>query len=254
MRSRGRPPTMTGVRRYPNRLRELRDSCGLSQRGVAAVAGISDAYYGALERGDKRINADIAMRLAAPLRCQPGELLGGGEAVSVPLVAAVAAGDSAARPPDYDLPEPHERVLVRRLAEPRKCFAAEIVDDSADVDFTAGTILVVRHLEPLSAMVPVGARVVVRFLLDPHGPEGNRQTHEIVYGILDCTVVGDLVLITRTRNRRIPRHLLIQSSSRPGSAEWASAPRPQIETATYEPRADDPGMLLGVVVYVMGPV
>src|SRR5580692_5728648 len=112
MRSRGRPPTMTGVRRYPNRLRELRDSCGLSQRGVAAVAGISDAYYGALERGDKRINADIAMRLAAPLRCQPGELLGGGEAVSVPLVAAVAAGDSAARPPDYDLPEPHERVLV----------------------------------------------------------------------------------------------------------------------------------------------
>lgn len=254
MRSRGRPPTMTGARRYPNRLRELRESSGQSQQGVAATAGISGAYYGALERGDKRINADIAARLAAPLRCQPGELLGGGEAVSVPLFAAAAAADSATRPLDYDLPEPHERVQVRRLAEPRKCFAVEIVDDSADVDFAAGTVLVARRLEPLPAMLRVGARVVVRFFLDPTGPAVNRQTHEILYGILDCSVVGDLVLITRSRNRRIPRHLLVQSAVRPGAAEWTAAPRPQAETVAYEPRADDPGTVLGVVVYAMGPM
>ena len=254
MRSRGRPPTMTGARRYPNRLRELRDSCGQSQQGVAAAAGISGAYYGALERGDKRINADIATRLAAPLRCQLGELLDGGEAVSVPVVAAVAAADSAACPLDYDLPEPHERVQVRRLAEPRKCFAVEIVDDSADVDFSAGTILVARRLEPLPAMLPVGARVMARFFVDPQGPAVGRQTHEILYGILDCTVVGDLVLITRTRNRRIPRHLLVQSAVRSASAEWAPAPGPQAETVAYQPRADDPGVVLGVVIYAMGPM
>jgi len=68
MRLRGRPPTITGARRYPNRLRELRARRGLLQQGVAAAAGISIAYYGALERGDKRINADTAERLCRPLR------------------------------------------------------------------------------------------------------------------------------------------------------------------------------------------
>src|SRR5579864_104822 len=78
MRSRGRPQTITGPRRYPNRLGELRRNSGLSQQGVAVAAGISIAYYGALERGDKRINADTANRLVAPLRCAAGDLLAGG--------------------------------------------------------------------------------------------------------------------------------------------------------------------------------
>jgi transcriptional regulator with XRE-family HTH domain len=254
MRRRGRPPIMTGARRYPNRLRALREACGLSQQAVAATAGISGAYYGALERGDKRINADIATRLAAPLRCRPSELLEGGQAVSVPLMIAVAAADSATRPPAYDLPEPHERLPVRSLADAAKCFAVELFDDSADVDFAAGTILVARRIEPLPATVPVGARALARFFLDPRAPGGNRETHEILYGILDRTVVGDLVLITRTRNRRIPRHLLIQSASPSATAEWPRTLTPRAETMAYEPRADDPGELLGIVVYAMGPV
>jgi len=254
MRSRGRPPIMTGARRYPNRLRALREACGLSQQAVAIGAGISGAYYGALERGDKRINADIAARLAAPLRCRPSELLEGGQGVSVPLVAAVAAADAATRPPAYDLPEPHERIAVRGLADAGKCFAADLVDDCADIDFMAGTILVARRLDPFPATVPVGARVVARFFLDPQAAEGSRQTHEILYGVLDFTIVGDLVLITRSRNPRIPRHLLVQSASRRGAPEWVRPPMPQAETIAYEPREDDPGELLGIVIYAMGPV
>lgn len=255
MRGRGRPPTMTGARRYPNRLRELREAFGLSQQAVAEAAGISGAYYGALERGDKRINADTAARLAPPLHCQVGELLGGGAGASVPLVFAVAAAESEQRPPDYNLPEPHERLQPRRLAEPEKCIAAELFDDSADVDFAPGTILFARRLEPFPAVVAVGARVLARFLLDPVGVSDMRVTHEILYGILDRNIVGDLVLITRTRNRMVPRNLLVQSTAptRVGLAERAPALLSRDATITYEPRSDDPAELLGVVVYAMGP-
>jgi transcriptional regulator with XRE-family HTH domain len=255
MRGRGRPPMMTGARRYPNRLRELRQACGLSQQAVAAAAGISGAYYGALERGDKRINADTAARLAGPLRCQAGELLGSGQGMSVPLTLAVAAAEAAGRPPEYDLPKPHERVQPHRLDAPEKCFAAEILDDSASVDFPRSTILFARRLPPHDAILATGARVVVRFFLDPPADDGNRPTHEVLYGILDRNIVGDLVLITRTQNRVVPRNLLIQSAapSRNGTAERAPVLMPRETTIPYQPRPDDPAEVLGVVVYAMGP-
>lgn len=179
---RGRPPIMTGARRYPNRLRELRQSYGLTQRAVAAAAGICGAYYGALERGDKRINADTAERLSQPLRCAVGDLLGGAQGVSVPLVIAVAATKAPARPVIYDLPEPYERLRARRLAEPENCFAAEIIDDSADVDFADGTVLFTRRptASASAALVPVGAKVLVRFFLDPMSAATKRRTHEIL--------------------------------------------------------------------------
>lgn len=255
MRGRGRPPTITGARRYPNRLRELREACGLSQQAVATAAGISVAYYGALERGDKRINADTAERLAMPLRRQPGELLSGSIGISVPLIIAVAAAESEARPAEYDLPEPHERLQPRGLPDPEKCFAAEIFDDSADVDFEPGSILFVRRAQTVSASFPIGAKVLARFFLEPLAGEGARRTHEILYGFLDRNIVGDLVLITRTNNRLVPRNLLIQSAAptRPGLAERPSILISREARVAYEPRADDLAEVLGIVIYAMGP-
>lgn len=255
MRGRGRPPTITGARRYPNRLGELRRALGLSQQAVAAAAGMSGAYYGALERGDKRINADTAARLAKPLGCASGDLLGGLTGVSVPLILAVGAAESEARPPQYDLPEPYERLQPRRLTA-ESCFAAELFDDSADLDFEPGTILVAQRLATPRALLPVGAKVLARFFLDRLPEAGGRATHEILYGILDRTIVGDLVLITRTRNRLIPRNVLIQSAapSRPGLAERAVVLTPREAPINYEPRPDDPAELLGIVVYAMGPI
>src|SRR6059058_1400674 len=135
MKTRGRPPKKTGPPRYASRLRELRQRLGLSQQEVASTAGISSAYYGALERGDKRINADTAQRLHAPLRCGVSDLLAGTRGVSVPLRFAIAAAEADGRPDDYDFPEPHEMVHLGRVGKPEDCFAAEIFDDSADVDF-----------------------------------------------------------------------------------------------------------------------
>jgi transcriptional regulator with XRE-family HTH domain len=247
---------VTGARRYPSQLRELRRNCGLSQQAVAAAAGISGAYYGALERGDKRINADTAERLAKPLGCAVGDLLGGAQGVSVALVFAVAAAESEARPAEYDLPEPYERLQPRRLADPENCVAAEIFDDSADLDFERGAILFVRRVTPPPASVAVGAKVLVRFFLEPASADSDRQTHEILYGILDRNIVGDLVLITRTRNRLIPRNTLIQSAtpSRQGLAERSQTLLSRDASIAYEARPDDPAELLGVVIYAMGPI
>jgi len=256
MRSRGRPPSFTGTRRYPNRLRELRGLRGLSQQAVAAAAGISGAYYGALERGDKRINADTAERLSKPLRCTVGDLLAGTQSISVPLVLGVAAAESEERPVDYDLPEPHERVQPHHIGEPENCFAAEIFDDSADLDFERGTILFVRRLAPSPASLLVGTKALVRFFLSAAPVRGARVTHEILYGILDRNIVGDLVLITRTRNRLIPRYVLIQSAAptRPGLVERALALASRDAAIAYEPHPDDLAELLGTVVYAMGPI
>lgn len=256
MHSRGRPPTITGARRYPNRLRELRQHSGLSQQGVAAAAGISIAYYGALERGDKRINTDTANRLAGPLRCTIGDLLSGAQGVSVPLLIAVAAAESEGYPAHFNLPEPHERLRPGRLADPEDCVAAEILDDSADLDFERGTILFARERPHLRSPLRAGDKVLVRFYLDPAAANGAGSTHEILYGILDQNIVGDLVLITRTSNRLVPRNALIQSAT-PGRPRFAErAPDPMLRAAAidYEPRPGGPAEILGVVVYAMGPV
>jgi transcriptional regulator with XRE-family HTH domain len=256
MRSRGRPPITTGERRYPNRLRELRERRGLSQQMCAAAAGMSGAYYGALERGDKRINADTAERLSAALGCVVGDLLAGARGISVPVIFAVAAAESEARPDGYDLLEPHQRLAAERLPAGEGHVAAEIFDDSANLDFAPGTIVFLRQMGPAPAELTVGARVLARFFLDPVASSGARATHEILYGILDRNIVGDLVLITRTENRLIPRNLLIQSAAprAPGLAERVTTFSPRDTPVAYHPRPDDPAELLGIVVYAMGPV
>src|SRR5258708_16061433 len=98
MQTRGRPSKNTGAPRYANRLRELRQRLGLSQQEVAQQAAISAAYYGALERGDKRINADTAQRLHRPLRCAVSDLLAGSPGVSGTLHFAIAAADAHSPP------------------------------------------------------------------------------------------------------------------------------------------------------------
>lgn len=250
-RPRGRPPKKSGPPRYANRLRELRQRLGMSQQEVANAARISSAYYGALERGDKRINADTAQRLQIPLRCSVSDLLAGGRGVSVPVRFVIAAAEAGARSETFELAEPHEMVQPGRLAGAEHCFAAEITDDSADRDFAPGTVLLLRPLDAATEPLRRGARVVVRFFLEAGG---GPTTYEILYGILDRNILNDLVLITRTRNRLIPRHALIRPAGLSRPAEKPAAGLAGNDTIDYRYAPDDPAEILGVVVYVMGPV
>jgi transcriptional regulator with XRE-family HTH domain len=256
MQARGRPPKLTGARRYPNCLRELRERAALSQQAVAAAAGISGAYYGALERGDKRINTDTAERLCRALPCTVGELLTGGQGGSVPVTLTIAAVESEIRSQNFDLSEPHERLRLDRLANTGECIAAEILDDSADLDFAPGTLLVLRGMTRPQSTLRAGAKVVVRFYRDASPSAEEPRTQEILYGILDRNIVGDLVLITRSRNRRIPRHALIRSAAPMAldSANRDSDPPERDASFSYTPGADDGAVIIGPVVYAMGPI
>jgi transcriptional regulator with XRE-family HTH domain len=251
---RGRPRTIIGERRYPNRLRELRDRAGLSQQQVAARAGISAAYYGALERGDKRLNADTASRLQGPLSCAAGDLLRGAESASVALRIAITAADSEGRPEVFELPPPYEWLQPRRLSDPESCFAAEVFDDSAELDFARGSILFVRPVTDRDTALRLGAKIVVRFLLPPAEAGAPPATQEILYGLLDQNIVGDLLLVTRTRNRLVPRNALIQPAAYgpSGLAERPLAMTPRDGVIAYTRRPDDPAEILGIVVYSMG--
>ena len=256
MRARGRPPKLVGARRYPNCLRELREGAALSQQAVAAAAGMSGAYYGALERGDKRINADTAERLCHALGCTAADLLTGARGGLVPIVLAVAAMESSNRPQSFDLSQPYERLRPGHLADAADCIATEISDDSADLDFAPGTLLVLRDLKRSQSMLQAGAKVVVRFYLDPPRPDEAPRTQEILYGILDRNILGDLVLITRSRNRRIPRHAVIQSAAPvpPSLVDHDTEPPSRDIPFAYSPRADDAAVIIGTVVYAMGPI
>ncbi len=119
-----------------------------------------------------------------------------------------------------------------------------------------GTVLVLGRSGHGAGLLTAGAKVVVRFFLDPPGVgETPRRTYEILYGILDRNIVGDLVLITRTqKDRMIPRNLLIQSAEADRRGDRGMATLPRAQPLVYAPRPDDPAELLGVVIYAMGPV
>jgi transcriptional regulator with XRE-family HTH domain len=74
------------VRRFGDRLREIRLSRGMTQADVAREASVSTAYVGRLERGRAAPGIDLVARLAAALGTTTAELLpasGGADAVAV---------------------------------------------------------------------------------------------------------------------------------------------------------------------------
>jgi transcriptional regulator with XRE-family HTH domain len=74
------------VRRFGDRLREVRLSRGMTQVDVAREASVSTAYVGRLERGRAAPGIDLVARLAVALGTTAAELLpemGGADAIAV---------------------------------------------------------------------------------------------------------------------------------------------------------------------------
>ena len=62
---------------FAKNLRKLRLEKGLSQEGLADLAGLHRTYIGSVERGERNISIDNIERLAKALGCQVVELLKG---------------------------------------------------------------------------------------------------------------------------------------------------------------------------------
>jgi transcriptional regulator with XRE-family HTH domain len=58
-------------------IRVFRLAMGLSQEGLAEVAGLHRTYMGSVERGERNVSFDNICRIAAALRCAPAALFAG---------------------------------------------------------------------------------------------------------------------------------------------------------------------------------
>jgi transcriptional regulator with XRE-family HTH domain len=55
-------------------IRQVREKKGISQEDFAALAGLSRAYYGSIERGERNVAALNLMRIARALDSDVGKL------------------------------------------------------------------------------------------------------------------------------------------------------------------------------------
>lgn len=253
----GRP---WAVPKFPNRIRELRQAAGLTQEALGERAKLSKQEISALERGVKQIMPVTGQRIAAALGRSLAEILGEGSGRSVPIKLVIAGSFSESRPAAFDQPSPWHRVEVgSRLVKPEECFAAEIADNSADLDYPPGSVLVIRPFAP-GEKVALGRKIVVRFWLDPQSALATRRTREILYGLLDKSLAGDLLLLTRSTSLEIPRTLLIAPARRPSALHEAAAvsrllleQRARTEAVTFEPDPEAAAAILGGAVWHSGP-
>lgn len=247
---RGRPREKPRPEQPANRLKEFRALTGLSQEELAAIVGVSGNTIGNWERGDRQIPFDKAPDVATALRergvnCAPSDLMPGIGGLSIPLVWNVASAFTEDAPDRFEVAHPQPLIPpLPGLADPRDCFAARVVDDSADLLYRPGDLLIARETRTFGGVLPLGVKLLVR------RRDGDDRTLEVLVGLLDRSLVGDVLLTLRTRNHELPPSVVIQRARRrfDGVAERYLEMIPKSPAVDYKPEPDDPAEILGVVV------
>lgn len=247
----GRPASPGGG---SNRLRALRELRGLTQTELGELASLSQQQIGNLERDDRRMTFNYARRLADALGVAPADLMPNGR-LSIPVAVAIALAGFTDRPQGFDLPEPKVHVQSPpRLENPQDCFAADVYDDSADLLYPPGSTLIVRRLDAdVPIKLAVGNKIVVRSFA---GSRREGQTLQVLAGLLDRSIAGDVILVTRSNNRSVPSSVVIQRGSpRGGMSERVALYRANQErqTVEYEATPFDPAEILGRIEYAITP-
>lgn len=88
------------------RIREIRESKGMTLADVAGVVGISVPHLSQVERGIKNVNNHLLTRIASALGCQPRDLIEGAENKDAMDLALI-----------LDVLGPEDRERVRAFAE-----------------------------------------------------------------------------------------------------------------------------------------
>lgn len=233
----------------PNRLHELRRLRGLTQNKLAGLAGISGQQIGHLERGERRMTFAQAELLAPHLGCAPADLLSHAEGISIPVTCRIAAAFSESAPVDYHMDPPQARVpALPGLKTPEDCFAAELLDNSADRLYPAGSVLVAR---PVGRSIALGSKIIFRHCT---GSGASRRTMEILVGLLELAPTGDLTLALRSENSELPASVTIKRrESSTGLGESRLEPAAIGASVEYQAAPDDPGEIIGLVVMAITP-
>jgi len=249
------------VLKYPNRIAEFRARIRPkpSQDVLGqACGGWSQDKISKLEKGDSQLKMADARKLAAAITrfgvpCGTADLMGGESSHSLPITLAIAAFESEDAPDVYDLTEPCELIQAPRgLKNTTDCFVAIVHDDSADRTYAPGSTLVVRRLPGDGTELAPGAEVIVRrYTKDRAGG----TTMEVLVGFLDRAITGDLIVLLRSSNRRVPDSVIVQRATPSGATISEPMARFLVrqEKIEYRPRDDDPAEILGEVVFATVP-
>lgn len=225
-----------------NRILEWRLRRDLSQGALGAKVGLTHSQVGKIERDEAPLDMLKLRAFADALNVAAENLITGGPDVSVAVRYSVRAADSPghdpelARPWSWMTPPPG-------LGDPDGCFVAVVEDDSADRLYRPGAILWVRRLVVPSTL-QVREKVLIRRFADPR----TQETRDVLVGMLERGVAGDIQVSLRTSNRALAGAVPVrQSRLSPGLsdryAEAAAASAP-IE---YQPMTGDDAEILGVV-------
>lgn len=237
-----------------NRIKEIRQRRGVSAQRLAEGLNAHRNTIVKLERGEMKLTTEWMGRIAKALECAPSDLISNGDSASVPITVGIAAAGNACRceGPAYD--KPHELLPPPPgLKQAEDCFAARVEDDSASRLYPEGSTLIVRRVDRLDQPLRVGSKVLVAHY---RTTRAENQMGEVIVGILDRTMTGEIVLLTRSDNRDIPSSIIIQQpAAQPYgvSDRFAVFSQATDPTIIYEPRAGDRAEILGRVVMAITP-
>lgn len=89
-------PLSSATAELGSRMRDRRQELGLSQEGLASVAGLHWTFVGQVERGRRNISLHNLLKLAEALEIDPGKLVSGLRAPAAEAVTATRGGRAAA--------------------------------------------------------------------------------------------------------------------------------------------------------------
>lgn len=226
-------------------IRRVRTLRGLTQEQAGERSKMSYQQIGHLEREGRKTKLYQLKQLAEGMDVLPSDLLGERDELSVPLEFLVGLGTSAAMPAEGPaLLQPFERLPPPAgLTRSHQCFAARLIDASADRRYAAGSDLFVRRAVTLDHRFRLKDIVLVAH----YGLEqARRDLHEVLVGILDRSSSGDILALTRSNDRHVPPALVVRDA---GQASAAIAD----DVMHVLPGGQSRVEILGRIEYVQGP-
>lgn len=232
-----------------SRLKQIRKLRGFKVTKAAEKLGITRGELHKLEKGERRLTDVWLQKLARLYDVSPLDLISN-EGISIPVKHIVAAAFSEI-PLPYDLPpERQERFQPPRFVRrPEQCFGLDVLDDSADRVFPPGTRLIARGLAALDRKLRKGDEVALRHFV---GSRAEGKTLEILVGVLDLAVNGDLIAVVPSRNRQVRGPVSIRHGA-PREGLGDAARGYEGDGIDYAPAPDDRAEILGVIEANISP-
>lgn len=239
----GRPQKeFSGPAELRNQLRALRNALGLTLEEVADASGVGRSQLNNYELGKKPIKGSDLPKLAQYYGVSRGAIYDPAPP-SVPLRYLIGDPQHEGFAGAPELAPPFTVIAADDIDNPEQCFAARIVDDSADQRFRPGTVLLARDVER-DRELRQRDLVIVRRLIDA----ATRDTWEILCGYLQFGLFDTIELRVPTRNRRWRDPITIRSAARATALEEAHGDLTPDRPLAYSPQPGDDAEILGRVI------